>query len=319
MQRPKLGALARWALTVGILAFSGWRLRAAWETVDASALRPDAAPLATSALLGALALITLATLSTAGLRVAGLVSPGATPWLGWGRVWLQSYFYRYVPGKVMLLVERVRLGDRFGLARATSVVLVVWESLLLIAGAGLLAGGALILRPPRADDPVSGPAVAALAAVALAGSLALWPALRALASRFSAVRDRVPGLLLAVPVPAQVGLAAGYGVAWLLFGLSFAALARGLSPLRPDATLLVTWFVASYVGGQVSSVTPAGLGVREGILVAGLAGVVPGPVALAWAVAHRVLLSLVELGVVGGSLLLPLPAERVGGADDAAG
>lgn len=312
MGKVRWGAALRWGLTVAILGYSGWRLAAAWTSLEPTDLAFRPLPAALSALAGAAALVTLGLLSAAGLRAAGLPEGPPPPrlWPMWTRVWLQSYFYRYVPGKVMLVVERVRLGERLGVPRATSVVLVVWESLLLMAGAGLLAGLGLLVRPPRAEDPISGAAVGGLALAALLGSLALWPVLRVMASRFSAVRTRVPGLVLAVPARAQIALAAGYAGAWLLLGVSFAALCHALSPAAElDPVLLVSWFVASYVGGQVSSVTPAGLGVREGLLVAGLAGTVAAPVALAWAVAHRILLSLVELVVVSASLLVELPEE----------
>ncbi len=300
---------ARWVLAAGILLFSGWRLAEAWSSLEHVDLVFRIGPAVGSALTGAGALLALALVSAAGARAANLPSPPrAGFWLGWMRVWFQGYFYRYIPGKLVLVVERARLGELLGVPRAASVMLVVWESLLLLSGAGVLGSIGLLSMPPREGQPVSGAAVAVLATASLAGSIVLWPALGAVAARFPRVRARLPGIVLTVSPLAQVALVAGNALAWLLLGASFALCCQALSPgSTPDATRLATWFVASYVGGQVASVVPAGLGIREALLVAGLADVVSAPVALAWAVAHRIVLLVVELVMVGLSLLIRLP------------
>ena len=51
-------------------------------------------------------------------------------------------------------------------------MLVVWESFLMLAGAGLLGGVGLLALPAAADQPVAGGAVVGLAVGALLGSLA---------------------------------------------------------------------------------------------------------------------------------------------------
>jgi hypothetical protein len=307
-------AWLRAALALGILGYSGWQLASAWSALEPSALSLRPLPAALSGLLGASALLTLALVSGLGARAARLGQPGPRFLLGWLRVWFQGYFYRYAPGKVLLVVERVRLGERLGVPRAASVMLVLWESLLLLAGAGLIGGLGLLMIPRSQEQPVSALSVALLAAACLLASLLLGPLLQILAARVPALGRRLPGAVLEVSPGAQLALVLGNALAWALLGASFALCARALQPdgegAAPPLALLVVWFVASYVGGQVTSVAPAGLGVREGLLVAGLAGVVPAPVALAWAVAHRIGLSLVELVLVGLSLLVELPVER---------
>jgi hypothetical protein len=305
-------AWLRSALALAILAYSGWQLSQAWSSLQLQqfSLHPLAALAAL--LCGALALVVLALVSALGARAARLGSPGPRFYVGWLRVWFQGYFYRYVPGKVLLVVERMRLGERLGVPRAASVMLVLWESLLLLAGAGLLGGLGLLCVPRSPDEPVSALSVGVLAAGCLLASILLGPLLSALAARVPALGQRLPGLVLDVSPWAQMGLVLGNALAWALLGASFALCAMALEPgepLAPSLPLLVVWFVASYVGGQVTSVAPAGLGVREGLLVAGLAGVVPAPVALAWAVAHRIGLSLVELALVGLAMLIRLPED----------
>ncbi len=315
MRRRYVGAVVRWGLAAAIVGAGAWRLASTWAELEVPALVHGPERIALASVVGATALVVLALLSAAGVRAADLPPPiagrsGAPPrfWPMWVRVWLQAYFFRYVPGKVMLVVERVRLGERLGVSRAASLVLVVWESLLLVAGAGVVAGVGLMALPANPDAPVSRVAVAVLAIVAVAASILLMPVLRLGAAAIPALRARVPGLVLAVPTITQLALVLGYGVAWLLLGGSFAFTVRAFEGGQDThVTLLVCWFVASYVAGQVSSVTPAGLGVREALLVAGLSATLPAPVALAAAVAHRILLSLVELVVLGASLTIRLP------------
>ncbi len=312
--RPKLGTVLRWGLAAGILAYSAWKLAGAWTSLEPTSLAWRPLPFVGGALVGGAALLTLAVVSGVGLRAADLPVGGPRPgfWAGWMRVWFQGYFYRYVPGKVMLVVERARLGERLGVPRAASVMLVVWESLLLLAGAGLF-GGLGLLALPGGDGPLSGALVAALAVASLLGSILLWPILGAVADRVPAIKAKLPGLILAVSPVAQVGLVVGNALAWALLGGSFALVCHALAPDEvPGTALLVVWFVASYVGGQLASVVPAGIGVREGLLVAGLATVAPAPLVLAWAVAHRILLAIVELAILGATMLVRLPEAAEG-------
>lgn len=311
MRLQRLGSVLRLLLAAAILGYSAWQLESAGATVEWSELTLRPAPLSLAMLSGAAALILLAQISALGARLAGLGAPGAGFYLGWTRVWFQSYFFRYVPGKIALVVERARLGERLGVSRASSLVLVLWESLLLMAGAALLGGVGVLLAStsdPNEQSPISGPAVLGLAALFLFLSIAMWPLLGAIVRRSPALAKRLPGLILDVPAAGQALLVIGNAAAWGLLGLSFAATARALSGAElPGVIALGTWFVASYAGGQIASVAPAGLGVREAILVAALSTSVPAPTVLAWAVAHRIALSLAEIVLVGLSLLVPLP------------
>ena len=305
----KRGTVLRALVAVLILGWGGHSVWEAWNELDRSTLKLDPVGLMLAALAGAAGLLSLALTSALGVRAAGL--GGAPDFVAsWLRVWFTGYFYRYIPGKVMLVVERARLGGRLGVPTSTSVILVVWESLLLLAGAGLAGGAGLALGASSQANPVSTRMIVLLAATALVGSLLLGPLLVALSTRWPRLAARLPGLLFQVPARAQLLLVGGNMIAWLLLGASFSLLAASVSPERaPPTGALLTWFIVSYVGGQVTSVAPAGLGVREALLIAGLADFVPAPLALAWAVAHRILLSTVELILVLLSQLLPLPNE----------
>ncbi len=312
--RRNLGAVLRFCATLLAVGWAGRELAAAWGATPMPALSATPAAWVSAVVPGAVALVLLATVSAAGVVALGLVPRvGAAGFaLRWYRLWFVSYLYRYIPGKLVLVAERVRLGRRFGISTTSSVLLVVWESGLLVAGSAVFAAMSFALLPSRADSPVSQAQAAGGAAVCLVGLLLFPLALRWAARRFPALAARLPGLVLDAPVAAQLGLVAGNAVCWLLLGLCFAQTARLFeNPAPIDALPLAVWFVVSYVVGQVSSVTPAGLGVREAVLVAALADVAAPPVVLAWAVANRLLLAAIEATLLLVSLTIPLPEERV--------
>jgi uncharacterized membrane protein YbhN (UPF0104 family) len=83
-------------------------------------------------------------------------------------------------------------------------------------------------------------------------------------------------------------------------GLAFAALVASLYPLAAgDVPLVVAAYAAAYAAGFLALLTPAGLGVREGVLVVALAPVLPAGPALVVALVSRVWMMLVELAGAG--------------------
>jgi uncharacterized membrane protein YbhN (UPF0104 family) len=96
---------------------------------------------------------------------------------------------------------------------------------------------------------------------------------------------------------------AAWGCAFYLVCLQFVTLSPRLMPL------VVFWFVAGYVIGFVSSIAPAGLGVREGLIVLGLSGAMPAGEAVALALAGRIWMTLVELVWVGIAWRIPMPRD----------
>jgi hypothetical protein len=112
-------------------------------------------------------------------------------------------------------------------------------------------------------------------------------------------RRRLPGFDPADLTPSAgtvVLLVAGYALYWAVTGLAFAALVASLYPLAPgDVPVVVAAFAAAYAAGFLALLTPAGLGVREGVLVVALAPVLPAGPALVVALLSRVWMMLVEL------------------------
>ncbi len=225
------------------------------------------------------------------------------------RLWLQSYFYRYVPGKVMLMAERVRLGSMVGLGGALSLVLLLWESVLLMAGACVVA--LAMLAVSQGSRPGS---LAYLEAAAVVSGLAIlaFPWVTARVGRSAWARRRLGEVVeLRLGYGDQLLVTATCALAWLTLGSAFFFLCRWFVPLEPRALPNVVFaFVTGYVVGQVSGVIPGGLGVREFVMAVGLSGVVaPGP-AVALAIAERLFMTLIEVvsvALVAKLVALPTP------------
>lgn len=313
--RRNLGAVLRFCATVLALGWAAHTSFHAWGSTPMPGLAAGPMEWAVAVAVGTVALVLLATVSAAGVVALGLVPRigiGAFT-LAWYRLWFISYLYRYIPGKVVLIAERVRMGRNFGIPATPSVLLVVWESGLLLAGAAVFSAIGYAGVPLPADAPLSQVQVIGGAGLCIVGLLLFPYELRWAARRFPWLAQRLPGMVLDVPMLAQLGLVLGNAVCWGLLGLCFAQTAalfeNGMElPVRS----LAVWYVVSYVVGQVSSVTPAGLGVREAVLVATLADVAAPPVVLAWAVANRLLLAAVEHVLQLLSLTVRLPS---GGAE----
>lgn len=222
----------------------------------------------------------------------------------YARIWFTAYLYRYIPGKVMLVVERVRLGERIGLKRATSLALIAWEHVFLLLGAAPWLCIGLLLGADVDGWVVVVPVGAA--------ALTLWLAPVALrAERLQPLWKRVGGEQLTsstLAFGAQLRLAVGYAGVWGGLSLSFVGCALALGPVATaDVALLAFWFVAAYLAGIFAAIAPAGLGVREGVLLLGAATVLPAPQATAAVLLVRLVATATELSLFAAFAPVRLP------------
>jgi glycosyltransferase 2 family protein len=302
MTARSMARALRSILGVAIVAWLVATLVARSRSMALPAVSASPAEVSVTIVAGALAIAGLAALFVLELKALGLYREGHAAF--YVRLWFQGYFYRYVPGKLMLLAERVRLGERVGIPRTTSVVLVLWETVLLLGGAGVLAPLALAFGTNRGRVVLG----SLLCLVALGAFL---PLLRLVARWVPAFRSSVGPLLRYVPVRTQVGLVGGYALVWLLFGISFASTCRWFASGEHAALGAALWFVAAYVAGLAVAFLPAGVGIREAVLVAGLAPSIPPDDALAMALASRIAMTAIELTLVGLSRFVAVPDALV--------
>lgn len=185
---------------------------------------------------------------------------------------------KYLPGNVGQHLGRIGLALAEGIPAAILTASIVYEVLLLIL-TGVLVGvicGAfsepglsrLLHDHAWALATAVGIAVAGLAAVPLLGKALSWAAARVARTR---------GIVAAAPrlsgwkSPAFSILI--YALAYLLIGAATSVLAHGLFPdAALDFMLLTAAFALAWVVGFITPGAPAGIGVREALLLLMLGG-----------------------------------------------
>ena len=299
---PTGSGRSRWrtaAVAVAVLTFFGIALAARWHDVTARKWELDPGYLALATLVLAVSYAMVAALWAAALRrAAGLALPRGM------RIWFASNLARYVPGNVWSFVGAVELARREDVPRRTTLAVMTLAQLLSVGTALLIGLPVLVAGKVRV-----GPAVA-LGGLAVALAAVLGVALR---HRIAALlRRRYPevGARELAPSPrVAAALAAGYGLYWVVTGLAFAGLIRSLRPLAAsEVPLAVAAYAAAYAIGFLALFTPAGLGVREGVLTVVLVQIMPAGAALAVALLSRLWMMLVEL--LGAGLMQLLDRGR---------
>ena len=221
------------------------------------------------------------------------------------RICMISNLAKYIPGKVWSIASVATLAARAGVDASAAVASAVVLPALSFASAIVL----LSVTAPRGLGTIT-PALA-IAAVALGVTAALavaalsWPPALRLVQRL--LPRSVPPLR-PIPPGVMVAAVAANVAAWAGYGAAFVCLVRGL---LPDAQLswyqATTVFLSSYLVGSVAVFAPAGIGPRESTFVLLLTAPLGPKLAVAVALAHRVLMTVTELG---GALPFLLASRR---------
>ena len=215
---------------------------------------------------------------------------------------------RYVPGKVWSIAGAALLSREAGVdASAALAAAFVLQALSLASGVLVVAAVA-----PATAAAVSGTFLAVTIAVGILAGAGVF--LLTSERSLSTIRRLLPvvpaGIVPVPPGTMLVGFVAN-AAAWGLYGLAFLLLVKGLAPHAEVSWLQATAvFTSSYVVGLVAVFAPAGIGARESMFVLLLQGVVGPKLALALAVAARVLLTITELGAALPFLGTLLKAKR---------
>ena len=221
-------------------------------------------------------------------------------------VYFASNLGRYVPGKVWQLAGLAYLARREGVSSATATAAAVLVQAVSLAGATVVGAWALAATPGVAGGWGAWGAAGILVTVAITTIPPVFDRLLDLWFRLTrrirpssgegeeAGRDperedrpaRSPAF-----GPRWVLLFAGN---WIVYSASFWLMARSFAVDAPFLALGPA-FAAAYVLGYVMVFAPAGIGVREGFLVAFLQPSVGGATATALALLARFWMTLLEL------------------------
>jgi hypothetical protein len=270
--RPWLGRVLAVSLTLFILFTIVWPVVMEWEAVEARIGRLDPFRVAAGMVMFAVGLWAFRAVAW-GSIVRGL-GP-RLPWRSATRVWLIGHCARYIPGRSYLAL-RMELSRQYGVtASQAGVSQRLEETLAVLAAVGL----AVVAFWWRGWEllPAWRPVWLAVAAILLAGfALLLVPpvfyrlmpqSVTRVTGRRLGVRRLPASRLILSGGTALTGVVWQGTAVWLLIG----------APLESDGVWLAVvgaWGLA-WAAGQVSRWVPAGLGVREIVLVGCLSLLLP--------------------------------------------
>ena len=279
--------------SIGILlvvSFTSWALIHGWRRIAAYNWNLSAAWLAFGVLL------VLTAFAGTGLGYHSLVcrlQPTAAPSsLATVSVWARSMLGRYVPGSVLMVVGRLELGLRLGIARRTSLAASLYEQIFGFALAGV--GGVIFLASGagRAD----GAWAALLAPLLLA---VLHPRIFGPASSWGLAKLKREPLDALLSERAVTGFIGWYAGTTLLMSAGVWALVHSAAPTSGSILVVGGAYQLSVVLGTLAIVVPAGIGVREVALAVALTSRLGADVAAVVAIALRVVLTALEVLFVG--------------------
>lgn len=204
------------------------------------------------------------------------------------RLFMIGNLGRYVPGKVWQIAALTALARRRGVAAGTSTA-----AAILGQGTGLIAAMGIGLSAVLQYDALASYHWIVVITVLSVPVIALFPPVFDATSRlwFRVAKEEVPEGLSNLDGMRWVLLSL---VSWAIYAMSFWLFAVGLGfdvGFRAGASA----FAAAYVLGYLVVFAPAGLGVREGFLIALLSPSIGAGSATALAAAARLWTTIVEV------------------------
>ncbi|WP_159940554.1 MULTISPECIES: lysylphosphatidylglycerol synthase domain-containing protein [unclassified Nocardiopsis] len=301
LSRLRNSPWVRWALVLLVCVCAGWALWANWaQAREAAASLPLwALP---AAVLAGMAGLTAQMLAWRAL-LAGMGSP--LPRRAAARVMFVGQLGKYLPGSVWAFVAQVELARDWRVPRSRGAAATLLAVAVTVAVSLAVAGVALPLSSAEAARRWWWAlALAPLLLAALHPRVVGW-GIRLAArpfARFREVAEAGPLEVRGRAVAASVGWTL---VAWVPLGLHVWVLVCGVGgdPLRSLGPAVGAYALA-WTLGLLVVFAPAGLGVREAVLVVALAPVVDAGAALVVAVLSRLVMTVADVGWAGLSVLL---------------
>lgn len=221
------------------------------------------------------------------------------------RIWFLSQAGRYIPGKVWFALGRIYLCERSGIPRGVAAVAIAYELSLVLASALVVFGIASVCVPV-----VGFMSYAMGTALIVVILLVSHPGvLRWIIRRFSKISADFN-----VKYTDTLKIFVIYILCWVVYGIGFYLVSTAFRiPARlPDfkVTTSLEALIAmiginsvSWAGGLLSVITPAGLGVREGISGMLLLNLVEKPYPVLIPLIARLWVTIAEIATIGVVLL----------------
>ena len=214
--------------------------------------------------------------------------------------WFYSLLGKYVPGKVFLLAGRLHFYGQQGRSPLRVSMCFMLETICVLLAAILV----LLIAPLSADIPESSRYRAPAVVLVVAFLVAIRPKHLELLARPLLKLLKRPPLSLPVRYRDILSVVVVFTINWTLLGVGFFLFASALYPMElPYLFYLAGSFALASTIGILALFTPAGLGVREAVLVVALSAVMPQGIAIVVTLASRLWMTLGELAAVGAVAL----------------
>ena len=207
------------------------------------------------------------------------------------RTFMLAELSRYLPGTVWHVFGRSYYSGRQGVPTAVTLTGMVLEmALVALTAVAFFPLRALGQRHFFEGLAIWG-AAAALLLVVIAHPRVTVPLVNTALRRLN--KPTIPAQLRHRDIFAMVALCA---LMWLSLCAGFVILAAGVAPAAARVPIAVAAsFPTAWFAGLIAIASPGGLGVREGVLAALLAGLLPGGMGVVVALVSRLWLTGVEL------------------------
>ena len=220
------------------------------------------------------------------------------------RVTRQAELSRYIPGGVWQFLSRIYLIKRWGVS-ASACLAATLVDLVLATLASLIPASWTLADTFEGFSAYHRVALVAFPALSI---LIVHPRLLNGWAGFLSARLGRPWTRLHISYRALLGVWGVYVGGWLMTAAGAALFVRGVLPEEGgDPVFIGSAYCLAWLIGTLAMIAPGGMGIREGALGLLLGRIMqPGP-AFTLAVAIRLWMLLVELGVLALGSLLPRP------------
>lgn len=206
-------------------------------------------------------------------------------------VYAKAWLGRYVPGSIVWVAGKVYFASKLGISKTKLAVSSYLEAVIQLATTLLLAVLLVVLDPKTRE--LAGAGVWLMVAILLVGVIALYPPVLARYAGFGYRLLKKQQLDAANLPTANVMLQASLRFTFSAL-ISSVAFYLVLFAIYPDLGFSQLFYVLALTSianalSMVAVFAPAGVGVREGVLIAGLAVIVDPAIALLAALLMRVL------------------------------
>jgi uncharacterized membrane protein YbhN (UPF0104 family) len=211
-------------------------------------------------------------------------------------VWGKSLLARYVPTNALMVVGRIVMAEREGVAKRVCLASIVYE-LGLGFGVAVMLGAYFVIQLPDLQGQPVRYAVLTLVPIVL---IALHPRVFFPAANWGLRKLGREPLPKALSFARVLQFALFYLAAFVMVGVGVYAFAKALQPVAAsDFPYIAAAYPVAFCVAVVTFIAPSGLGTRDATLAVAIAAVLDETVATAIAVGFRIFQTVIELLYVG--------------------